>query len=547
MFFDLHRDRLDAAVNACAERSYWSPFVESPSGRLHPEGAKARGFQAYQDVLGSDFGLEGGPGVLAAEVSPWTGEPLGIRYPTVQVEPLLQRATTAMPAFARAHAEDRVGVCMEILHRLSQDQFFNAQATMHTAGQAFMMAFAGSGANALDRGLEATAMAWRAMRDVPTEAHFQRSFGPGAPVRLTKRYRLVPRGVTVVFSCATYPAWNAYPAVFASLATGNPVVLKPHPTCVLPMARAVQIGRQVLREAGFAEDLLTLAVDTPTSLIGLELVDHPAVATIDFTGSQGFGQLLEERHRAKRVYTETAGCNPVVLHSTEDLDATLHAVAHSLCCFSSQMCTAAQNLFVPECGVRTPQGSVAAPEVEARLIAAIDALVADPARASALCGAIQDPATVAALQGFQDVLRPSAQLHYPETPQARAASPVLVRGGGELHRREHFGPIGFAIRVADADEGLAQATRDAHERGSIAAYVYSTEPDFVTRAEDAFARAGANVAFNLHRQLPINYAAAYSDFHVTGLNPAGTACLTDLAFVADRFRVVQSKHELPPT
>ena len=39
--------------------------------------------------------------------------------------------------------------------------------------------------------------------------------------------------------------------------------------------------------------------------------------------------------------------------------------------------------------------------------------------------------------------------------------------------------------------------------------------------------------------MPINFAAAYSDFHVTGLNPAGNACLSDLAFVANRFRIVQ--------
>ena len=39
--------------------------------------------------------------------------------------------------------------------------------------------------------------------------------------------------------------------------------------------------------------------------------------------------------------------------------------------------------------------------------------------------------------------------------------------------------------------------------------------------------------------MPINFAAAYSDYHVTGLNPAGNACLADLAFVANRFRIVQ--------
>ena len=41
--------------------------------------------------------------------------------------------------------------------------------------------------------------------------------------------------------------------------------------------------------------------------------------------------------------------------------------------------------------------------------------------------------------------------------------------------------------------------------------------------------------------MPLNFAAAYSDYHVTGLNPAGNASLTNLAFVAGRFCVTQSR------
>jgi len=37
--------------------------------------------------------------------------------------------------------------------------------------------------------------------------------------------------------------------------------------------------------------------------------------------------------------------------------------------------------------------------------------------------------------------------------------------------------------------------------------------------------------------MPLNFAAAYSDYHVTGLNPAGNASLTDPAFVTSRFRI----------
>ena len=41
--------------------------------------------------------------------------------------------------------------------------------------------------------------------------------------------------------------------------------------------------------------------------------------------------------------------------------------------------------------------------------------------------------------------------------------------------------------------------------------------------------------------MPLNFAAAYSDYHVTGLNPAGNASLTDLSFVTGRFRITQSR------
>ena len=41
--------------------------------------------------------------------------------------------------------------------------------------------------------------------------------------------------------------------------------------------------------------------------------------------------------------------------------------------------------------------------------------------------------------------------------------------------------------------------------------------------------------------MPLNFAAAYSDDHVTGLNPAGNASLTNLVFVAGRFCVTQSR------
>ena len=60
----------------------------------------------------------------------------------------------------------------------------------------------------------------------------------------------------------------------------------------------------------------------------------------------------------------------------------------------------------------------------------------------------------------------------------------------------------------------------------------------IDAAEDAAVDAGVSVAFNLTGGLFVNQSAAFSDFHVTGANPAGNASLTDPAFVAGRFRII---------
>ena len=51
---------------------------------------------------------------------------------------------------------------------------------------------------------------------------------------------------------------TAIPGLFASLATGNAVIVKPHPGAILPLAITVRIAREVLAEAGFDPNVVTL-------------------------------------------------------------------------------------------------------------------------------------------------------------------------------------------------------------------------------------------------------------------------------------------------
>ena len=80
---------------------------------------------------------------------------------------------------------------------------------------------------------------------------------------MTKTFHVVPRGVALVIGCNTFPTWNSWPGLFASLATGNAVVVKPHPNAVLPLAITVQAARDVLSELGFDPNLVMLAAEDP--------------------------------------------------------------------------------------------------------------------------------------------------------------------------------------------------------------------------------------------------------------------------------------------
>ena len=411
-----------------------------------------------------------------------------------------------------------------------------ANAVMHTTGQAFPMAFQAGGPHAQDRGLEAVAMAWAEMSRSPATAIWAKPQGKAAPIVLEKHWRVVPRGVALVIGCQTFPTWNSYPGLFASLATGNTVIVKPHPGATLPLALTVAVLRGLLAEQGLPRDVVLLAADSSEAPIAKDLASHRAVQIVDYTGSNAFGAWLRENAGEAQVYTEEAGVNSIVVAATSDFAAMCANVAFSLSLYSGQMCTAPQDIFIPRGGIETDAGHKSFDEVASGIAAAVDSLLADPARAAGVAGAIANPDTldrIAAARQLGRIVRDSAPL-----AEGRSASPLIVAvdaAAEAAYGEERFGPIAFVVAVEDADDGIARAADLAKRKGAITAALYDTDEARILRAADAFAAAGVNLSVNLTGNIFVNQSAAFSDFHVTGLNPAGNASLTDAAFVAGRF------------
>jgi phenylacetic acid degradation protein paaN len=547
--FEAHRARLEQAVNACRTRIYWSAYPEIASGKIYGETAKADGEAAFKAMLGKPFDLgQSGTRQVGREVSPY-GMALGVTYPAAEADKLVETSMMAGTAWARASIEDRVGVCLEIVERINKQSFLIANAAMHTTGQAFMMAFQAAGPHAQDRALEAIAYAYDEMTRVPRAVNWTKPQGKGDPIVLDKSFRIVPRGVSLVIGCATFPTWNGYPAIFASLATGNSVIVKPHPGAILPLAITVKIGRDVLKEAGFDPNVLMLAPDEADAPVTQELAAHPGVAIVDFTGSPAFGQWVRENAATDLVFTEEAGINSIVIDSTSDFRGMCGNIAFSLSLYSGQMCTAPQNIFVPAGGIDTNDGHKSYDEVAAGIATAIDKLLGDPERAASILGTVQNEATtkrVEASRKLGRVVRDSAAVPVAGFEGARTASPLLLAVDAKDDRawgEERFGPIAFVIRTESTGESIALASQSARRKGAITASLYSTSDVVIDKAADAFARAGVALSVNLTGGIYVNQSAAFSDYHVSGANPAGNACLTDSAFVANRFRVAPMRRQ----
>ncbi|HET6918876.1 MAG TPA: aldehyde dehydrogenase family protein, partial [Jiangellaceae bacterium] len=296
-----HQATLEDAVRAIRTREYFSAYPESPSPRVYGETAADDGKAAFEALLGQDFPLDtpGAEGRVATERSPY-GPELGVRYPRVTaagLDHLLAAAIDAMSGWREAGVSIRAAVSLEIIARLHGRVFELANAVQHTSGQAFVMAFQAGGTHALDRALEAVAYAYEEQSRTPSTAYWEKPAGKGEPLRMTKTFHVVPRGVALVIGCNTFPTWNSWPGLFASLATGNSVVVKPHPNAVLPLAITVQTARDVLAEHGFDSNLVTLAAEDPADRLAATLALHPEVRVIDFTGSSAFGTWLEDNAR----------------------------------------------------------------------------------------------------------------------------------------------------------------------------------------------------------------------------------------------------------
>lgn len=171
--------------------------------------------------------------------------------------------------------------------------------------------------------------------------------GPPPHGRPHLRRVRVPLGPVAMFSASNFPfAFSVLGGDTASaLAAGCPVVVKAHPAHIA-LSRAVHhLAGRVLSELNLPLGLIGL-VDAGTHAAGLQLVSHPAIQAVAFTGSLAGGQALSQqvlaRARPIPFYGELGSINPVVVLPealAQSSDDHARELAISITQGSGQFCT----------------------------------------------------------------------------------------------------------------------------------------------------------------------------------------------------------------
>lgn len=533
-----HEQILQDAIKAIHNRTFYTPYPEHP--KAYAEDANEIGRNAFSGRMNSEYtelNVDSDTWI-GEEVSPYMQTGIGVTYPKLSTETLIKQAKAAK-SWGKMNVADRAAILIESLERVTDRYFEIAYATMHTTGQSFMMAFQASGPHANDRALETIAMGYHEQTRFPSEVSWVKPMGK-FDLTINKTWKAMPKGIGLVIGCSTFPTWNTVPGMYASLITGNPVIVKPHPKAVLPIAIVIAELRNVLREQNINADVVQMAVDTIANPITKELAEHPDVALIDYTGGNAFGDYIEQL--PKTTFTEKAGVNSVILDSVTDIKGVVQNISFATSLYSGQMCTAPQNVFVPQDGVQTPEGVISFDEVAQAIADGVSGIAHHPKMGAGTLGGIQNDNTskrIAEGGNFGgDILAKGEAISNPEFENARVLSPSVVKtdwNNTNAYEHECFGPIVFVVKTKSRAHSIELAADLARKKGAITCSAYCTDDAVCDQIEEAMNASFTPVSFNFGGAAFVNQHAAFSDFHVTGGNPAGNASFTNPEYINKRF------------
>jgi aldehyde dehydrogenase (NAD+) len=243
-------------------------------------------------------------------------------------------------------------------------------------------------------------------------------------------------------------AWKIAPA----LAAGNTVILKPASTTPL----TAYLFADVVRQADLPPGVVNII--TGPGEIGMELVRHPQVNKVAFTGSTAVGKLIARAVAGtdKRATLELGGKAANIVFDDAPLDQAIEGIINGIYFNQGEVCCAGSRLFVQE--------SVYEPLLE-KLKARLSTLrVGDPLDKNTDVGAINSAGQLAKIHELVDSgIAEGAEIFQPDCvlpDKGFFFAPTLFTGVSQSHRiaqEEIFGPVLSVLTFRTPEEAVEKA------------------------------------------------------------------------------------------
>ncbi len=201
---------------------------------------------------------------------------------------------------------------------------------------------------------------------------------------------------------------------------GNSVIWKPASTSVY----SSYVIMRILMEAGLPPGVINFLPADP-QVIGNELITHPSLGGLHFTGSTGTFQLLWKtigdsigRYRSyPRIVGETGGKGFLLAHESADPAALVCALVRGAFEYQGQKCSALSRAYLPD---------TLWPEVKTALLSTLSELrMGDPRDFRNFVGAVIDEKAFDRITGYIDYAN--------QSPDAE-----VIAGGGADKARGYF-------------------------------------------------------------------------------------------------------------
>ena len=279
-----------------------------------------------------------------------------------------------------------------------------------------------------------------------------------------------PVGVVVGIAPWNAPVVLGVRAVAAPLAYGNTVVLKASEQCPRTHAAIVE----ALKDAGVPAGAINLVTNDPQDAADVvdELIAHPAVRRINFTGSTRVGRIVAEtaaRH-LKRVLLELGGNAPLVVLADADLERAVAAASFGSFMHQGQICMSTQRIVIDR--------SVAAEFANKLADRARSLKLGDPHEPDTQIGPlVNEDALKRVLQHVEDAVSHGARVIAGGGAQGRCFEPTVlmdVTPKMRIYSEEVFGPVVAIVAVDSVDEAVRVANDTEY---GLSAAVFSRDVD----------------------------------------------------------------------